>query len=121
MDNHLWAYSPLAGLLWRMPLPAPLTLAPKALPDGQLLLTMDGVGVWRVQGRKVLEKLPLASATSPNVASPTSAGPNEPLCHVPLLHGPLAGTLDLGEVRLIWSQQGEVAAISPKIWAAACR
>lgn len=112
IDNHLWAYSPRAGLLWRMKLPAALTVAPRVLPDGELVLTTERGGVWRTRGRRLGDRLPEA----PVPAQP-GAGRQ---CRQPVLERPIAGELRLADRIIVWSQSGQLAAMTPENLAAAC-
>lgn len=122
MDNHLWAYSPRAGLLWRAPLPAAMTVAPTVMTDGELLLTTQGGGVWRMRGRRLVERLPDSATTGPGVAAATGAARvcRQPLLDHLLLQGPIAGELRAGDRIVVWSQAGQFAALTPENLALAC-
>jgi len=56
LDNHLWAYSPRVGVLWRAPLPAKVSHAPIPI-QGAVLVPTDGAGVWRLEGRALGQRL----------------------------------------------------------------
>jgi outer membrane protein assembly factor BamB len=113
IDNYLWAYSPRAGLLWRTPLPGILTAAPAVLADGELLLTTRD-GVWRMRGRRLAEKVP-------DAATPGGGERAQWVCRQPLLERPIAGELRLANRVVVWSQSGQLAALTPENLAVACQ
>jgi outer membrane protein assembly factor BamB len=116
MDNYLWAYSPRAGLLWRTLLPGTLTQAPALTADGELLLTTRD-GVWRMRGRRVAEKVPPAATPGAEWADRVC---RRPLLDQLLLQGPIAGELRVGNRVVVWSQAGQLAALTPENLALAC-
>jgi outer membrane protein assembly factor BamB len=123
LDNHLWAYSPRAGLLWRARLPAPMTVAPAVMADGELRLTTQGGGVWRMRGRRLTERLPDSATpeqgSTGKVAEPKSTRADR-VCRQPLLESPIAGELYLSDRVVVWSHAGRLAALTPENLALAC-
>jgi outer membrane protein assembly factor BamB len=117
MDNYLWAYSPKAGLLWRTPLPGILTVAPAVMTDGELLLTTRD-GVWRMRGRRLAAKVP--EAANPQASERAEPERATRVCRQPLLERPIAGELRVGERVVVWSQAGQLAALTPENLALAC-
>jgi hypothetical protein len=82
------------------------------LPDGELVLSTQGGGVWRTRGRRLGDRL----SEAPSAVQPR-AGRH---CREPVLERPIAGELRLADHVVVWSQSGQLAALTPENLILAC-